>query len=80
MARTTEPQTSADVELFGCRARNWIRSWYAASGCIGEDSGMHAVLADGVLVGRVTRHAVKDGPRTAGRALRVGIAAVPLKI
>jgi len=73
----TFAQQGDAFEFFGFPAANTLERWFAESGCLSEDSGMLAVEADGVVVGRVTWHAVEYGPGTSNRVLRLGAALLP---
>jgi aminoglycoside 6'-N-acetyltransferase len=71
--RTFADQGDA-FEFFGFPAANELERWFAESGCLSDDSAMLAVEVDGVLVGRVTWHAVEYGPGASNRVLRMGVA------
>jgi len=70
----TFAQQGDAFEFFGFPAANELERWFAECGCVSEDSAMLAVEVDGVVVGRVSWHAVEYGPGTGNRVLRVGAA------
>ncbi len=67
------------VEFFGYAASNSLDRWFNECGCLSDDSGMLAVIADGDLVGLVSYDAIEYGPRSASRAMRIGAALLPGK-
>ena len=73
----TMARQGEQFEFFGFPSDNGLERWFDESGCVNSDRGLLVVVADDVVVGRVTWHATEYGPGDTSRAWRIGAALRP---
>lgn len=77
IVKATSAKQGEEFEFYGFQPTNGLERWYAASGCLSEDTGMLVVVVGDEVLGRVSWHTVEYGPGSSSRAMRVGIAVLP---